>query len=187
MPGMYRFSAVKWIPQLLVSLFCLHGAIQVNDTNGVPRTPLVLHDHKAAVLIFVGVECPISNSYAPKINKIISDYSKQPVDFYIVYSDPKLSAADARKHTQDFGYTCAALLDNKQQLMKKVNATVTPEVAVVDAKHDVLYLGRIDNWYQDFGKQRYSATTHELTDALDAILAGKKVEKAVTKAVGCPL
>jgi hypothetical protein len=184
---MFRFSAVRWIPHLLVSLFWLHGAVQVSDTTGTLRAPLELHDHKAAVLIFVGVDCPISNSYAPQINQIVSDYAKQPLDFYIVYSDSKVTADAAKKHAKDFGYTCPALLDNQQLLLKKVKATVTPEVAVVDSRQQVVYLGRIDNWYEDFGKQRYAATTHELRDALDEIIAGKKVEKAVTKVVGCPL
>jgi hypothetical protein len=185
--AMPRFSAVKWIPKLLISLFWLHGIVQVSDINGVTRTPLVLHDHKAAVLIFVAVDCPISNSYAPKINKIISDYSNKGLEFYIVYSDPKLSVDDAKKHAKDFGYTCPALMDSQQQLMQKVHATVTPEVAVVAPHGQVVYLGRIDNWYEDFGKQRYDATTHELRDALDAVLAGKKVATPVTKAVGCPI
>jgi Redoxin len=184
---MPRFSAVKWIPKLLVSLFWLHGVVQVSDIHGVMRTPLVLHDHKAAVLIFVAVDCPISNSYAPKINKIISDYSKKDLDFFIVYSDPKLTVEDAQKHTKDFGYICPALMDNQQLLMQKVHATVTPEVAVLTAHGQVEYLGRIDNWYEDFGKQRYDATTHELRDALDAVLAGGKVATPVTKVVGCPI
>jgi hypothetical protein len=184
---MSRFSTVHWIPKLLVSMFCLHAALQVNDINGIPRTPLQLHDHKAAVLLFVGVDCPISNSYAPKINRMIADYSGKGLDFYIVYSDPRLTAADAKKHAKDFGYTCPALMDSRQLLMKKVNATVTPEAVVVDPHGQVVYLGRIDNWYEDFGKQRYSATTHELQDALDAILAGKKMATSVTKAVGCPI
>jgi hypothetical protein len=184
---MPRFFFVHWIPKLLISMFWLHGALQVADINGVLRTPLELRNHEAAVLIFVGVDCPISNSYAPAINRIVADYAGKDLDFYIVYSDPKLSAADAKKHAADFGYTCPALLDSQQRLMKKVNATVTPEAAVVDSAGQVVYLGRIDNWYEDFGKQRYAATTHELRDALDAVIAGKKVMTPVTKAVGCPI
>jgi len=187
MPSMPRFSVVHWIPKLLISLFWLHGAIAVDDIHGVSRTPLRIGDHKAAVLIFVGVDCPISNAYSPLINKMVADYSSKGFDFYMVYSDPNLSAADARKHAVDFGYTCLGLLDSRQKLKKKVNATVTPEAAVVDGHGQVLYLGRIDNWYEDFGKQRYAATTHELRDALDAIVAGKKVATPVTKAVGCPI
>jgi len=184
---MSRFLPVHWVPKLLISMFCMHSMLQLSDTDGVHRKPLDLHNQKAAVFIFVGVECPISNSYAPEINRIIKTYKDKGLDFYIVYSDPNLSVDDAKKHAKEFGYTCPALMDPQQKLLKKVNATATPEAAVVDAKGQVLYLGRIDNWYEDFGKQRYAATTHDLRDALDAIAAGKKVATPVTKVVGCPV
>ena len=184
---MPRFSLVIWIPKLIVIMASVYAAIAVPDTGGMQRTPFDLHKQKAAVLIFVGVDCPISNSYSPEINRIVSDYAKRGLDFYIVYSDPKLSVADAKKHSSDFGFTCPSLMDSQQVLMKLVKATVTPEAAVVTADGRVLYLGRIDNWYEDFGKQRFAATTHDLRDALDAIVAGKKVAVPVTRAVGCPV
>jgi hypothetical protein len=168
-------------------MFFLHSAVTVRDVNGVAHKPLQLHDRKAAVFIFVAVDCPISNSYAPEINRIIKDYQDKKIDFYIVYSDPNLPADDAKKHARDYGYTCPALMDHEQALMKRLKAKVTPEAVVVDAKGTVLYQGRIDNWYEDFGKQRYEATVHDLRDALEAILAGKKVATPVTKAVGCPV
>jgi thiol-disulfide isomerase/thioredoxin len=187
MHNMLRFSVVHWVPKLLISMFWLHGVLQLKDVHGVAHTPLVLHDQKAAVLIFVGVECPISNSYAPEINRVVKAYSDKGLDFYIVYSDPDLTVDATAKHVKAYGYTCPALMDTEQRLMKKVNATVTPEAAVVDGHGKLLYEGRIDNWYEDFGKQRYEATTHDLRDALDAIIAGKKVATPVTKAVGCPI
>jgi len=178
---------VNWLPHLLVSLGCICAAITVPDVSGVQRSPLDLHGAKAAVFIFVAVDCPISNSYAPEINRIVADYSKKGLDFYVVYSDRQLSASDAKKHSDDFGYTCPSLMDRNQVLMRLCNARVTPQAVVMGAGAELLYSGRIDNWYQDFGKQRFKPTTHDLRDALDAILAGKKVAVPVTKAVGCPV
>lgn len=185
MVKMLRFGFMNWAA--VISLTCVLAAVQVNDTDGVLRAPFDLHKQKAAVLIFVGVDCPISNSYAPQINRIVKDYSGKAFDFFIVYSDPALSVADAKKHTKDFGYQCPALMDSHQVLMKLAQATVTPQAVVMDASGQALYSGRIDNWYEDFGKQRYAPTTHDLRDALDAIAAGKKVAMPVTKAVGCPI
>jgi hypothetical protein len=184
---MSRCLNVYWATHLLTMIYCFHATLVLSDTNGVRHRPLELHDQKAVVLIFVGVECPISNSYAPEINRIIKDFKDKGVDFYIVYSDPDVSVDSAKKHAKDFGYTCPGLLDPKQALLNKVKATVTPEAAVVDGQGNVLYLGRIDNWYEDFGKQRYSATVHDLRDALDEIVSGKKVTTPVTRAVGCPV
>jgi hypothetical protein len=178
---------MHWVPRILISIFCLHSTLVLSDTAGVKHQPLQLHDQKAAVFFFVAVDCPISNSYAPEINRIIKASKNKGLDFYIVYSDANLSLADAKKHMKEYGYTCPGLMDTRQALAKKLKATVTPEAVVVDAHGKVLYQGRVDNWYEDFGKQRYNATTHELQDALDEILSGKKVTTPVTKAVGCPI
>jgi hypothetical protein len=182
---MFRFGFVNLAS--VISLACVLAAVQLNDTDGVSHAPFDLHKQKAAVLIFVGVDCPISNSYAPEINRIVKDYAGNGFDFFIVYSDPALSVADAKKHTKDYGYQCPALMDSDQVLMKQAKATVTPQAVVMDASGQSLYSGRIDNWYEDFGKQRYAPTTHDLRDALDAIAAGKKVATPVTKVVGCPI
>ncbi|GIT77890.1 MAG: hypothetical protein Ct9H300mP32_2720 [Verrucomicrobiota bacterium] len=62
---------------------------------------------------------------------------------------------------------------------------VTPEAAVFDAKGRLIYRGRIDDLYADFGKKRARPTRHDLRDTLDALLAGKRLTKRTTKAVGC--
>jgi hypothetical protein len=178
---------MHWVPKLLISMFWLHSTLVLTDTAGVKHQPLQLRDQKAAVFIFVAVDCPISNSYAPEINRIMKASKDKKLDFYIVYSDANLSPADAKKHMKQYGYACPGLMDTGQALAKKLKAGVTPEAVVVDPHGKVLYQGRIDNWYEDFGKQRYNATKHDLQDALDEILAGKKVTTPVTKAVGCPI
>jgi len=47
------------------------------------------------------------------------------------------------------------------------------------------YLGRIDDLYADLGKRRARATSLDLRDALDAVLADRPVPRPVTQAVGC--
>jgi hypothetical protein len=58
---------------------------------------------------------------------------------------------------------------------------------VLTPKGELLYLGRIDNRLEDFGKQRVQVTEFDLRTSLDAILAGKPVPKARTKALGCAI
>jgi hypothetical protein len=69
--------------------------------------------------------------------------------------------------------------------VKQSAAQITPEAAVFDAKRRLVYHGRIDNLYEDFGHKRKSATTHELADAIEAAIAGKPLTTKVTSAVGC--
>ena len=60
------------------------------------------------------------------------------------------------------------------------------QVAVVlDKSGSVRYRGRIDNFYADLGKPRRAATTHDLRDALDAVVAGRAVAHPETTPIGC--
>ena len=142
-------------------------------------------DCKAVVLLFWGHDCPISNAYAPEITRLCKEFSPKGIAFCVVYADADLTAEEAHKHAKDYGCTCPAILDSKMSLALKVGATIKPEAAVLSPKGELLYLGRIDDIYADFGKRRSQPTCRELKDALDAILAGKAITVARTKAIGC--
>jgi hypothetical protein len=71
--------------------------------------------------------------------------------------------------------------------VRKTAITVTPEVAVIDKTGMVLYRGRIDDRYIDFGRDRPQPTVRDLERSLDAILAGKPAPVRETRAVGCIL
>jgi len=142
-------------------------------------------DCKAIVLLFVGYDCPISNGYAPELMRLCKEYTPKKVAFCVVYADADIATDDALKHAKEYGYTCPAVLDPEMKLARKVGATVKPEAAILTPKSELLYRGRIDDLYIDFGKKRVQPTTRDLKDALDAVLAGKPVPVARTKALGC--
>jgi len=171
---------------LLISAVCLSAAsLTVPDIDGVPRSPL--HpDGKASVLFFITSDCPISNSYAPEIQRICSEYAPRQVACSLVYVDPDLTLADVKKHVKEFGYNgIPAILDSTQKLVHAAAATVTPEAAVIGPSGKVLYRGRIDNVYAALGKRRPEATEKDLRKALDEVLSGKPVSTPQTKAIGC--
>lgn len=154
------------------------------DLDGRRVDPLKADAGKVVVLIFVRTDCPISNRYAPTIQRISAHYADKAA-FWLVYPDKAESPAEIRKHDEDFGYKIPALRDLDHALVKAAQVKITPEVAVFDASGQLVYHGRIDDWYVDFGKSRTQATTHELNDALDAALAGHAPAVRVTEAVGC--
>lgn len=138
------------------------------------------------VLVFTTTDCPISNRYAPEIQRLASRFASQ-VRFRLVYPVPADTDAMIREHMKKFGYTLEWERDTSQALVKKTGVTVTPEVAVVDSSGKVLYRGRIDDRYIELGKDRPQPTVRDLERSLDAILAGKPVPVAETRAVGCIL
>jgi len=173
---------------MLAASLSATGAAQapsVKDLDGKTVQPLAQHGQRATCLLFIAHDCPISNQYAPEFNRIVKAYGPKKVAFYLVYCEADGKPVDARKHYKDFGYTCTGLLDPKHVLVKLAGATVTPEAAVFDSNGHLAYHGRIDNLYIDFGKPRFAATSHDLRQALDAIVAGRPAPSKTTKAIGC--
>lgn len=140
---------------------------------------------KATVLIFTRTDCPISNRYAPTVSALSSTYQPRGVDFFLVYVDPRQSPTILAEHLKEYQYPCSGVHDPLHELVRLTGATVTPEAAVFTQNQKRVYLGRIDDLFASPGKSRDGATTHELADALDAVLAGEPVKKSRTKAVGC--
>ena len=129
----------------------------------------------------------MSNAYAPEIKRICKDYEAKKVAAFIVHADPDVSAEVARTHAKAYALPCPVLLDPFHRLVEFTGVTTAPEVAVVSPEGKILYKGRIDDLFADFGKRRPEPTHRDLREALDSILAGKDVKTPITKAVGCPL
>jgi hypothetical protein len=158
---------------------------QTRDIDGRSIAPFAPAG-KANVLLFVQTDCPISNSYAPEIQRICRAYESKGVSCSLAYEDVRVDAAAVRRHMKDFAYTgVPATIDDSRALADRARATITPAALVIDARGAVRYRGRIDNLYASLGKRRQNVTEHDLTDALDAILAGKPVPKPETEALGC--
>ena len=149
--------------------------------------PLQTPGVRATVLIFVRSDCPISNRYAPEIQRIAVRFSAQGVKFWLVYPDASETTDSIEKHRAEYHYDLGILRDPKHVLVDAAKVRVTPEAAVFLPGRKLVYHGRIDNRYVDFGKARSAPTTHDLEAALDAVIAGKPVPNETTRAVGCYL
>jgi hypothetical protein len=164
--------------------------ITLRDVTGIVRKPLdpEASRAKAGVVFFLSHDCPISNSYAPEINRITSAYGGEgKFTFSVVHPYAELTPSEAMKHAKEFNLTVPVFVDTTKVLTERAGARVTPEVAVIDAAGRVLYRGRIDDKWVDYGKGRPEPTVRDLRNALDAILAGRPVPVERTDAVGCPI
>jgi hypothetical protein len=155
------------------------GRVDVDPFAAPPGTP-------AIVFLFTSTDCPISNRYAPEIRRIAKAFAPRGVVVRLVYVNPAEKASDIREHMTAFAYAGAteALRDTRLALATFVGATITPEAAVY-AGGRVVYRGRIDDRYVDLGLERPAATTHDLADALAAVVDGRPVPHPTTQAVGC--
>ena len=157
----------------------------LRDVAGVEHRPFTDPAVKAVALVFVLADCPIANGYAPEINRLCAEYGPRGVRFFLVQVNEDLSSRAAVEHAREFGYTCPVVLDGGRVLVRRAGARMSPEAAVFAADGERKYLGRIDDLYADLGKRRARATSLDLRDALDALLADRPVPQPVTQAVGC--
>ena len=145
-------------------------------------------EDKAAVFIFVATDCPISNRYAPEVRRLYEKFASRHVAFYLVYAGRKETVEAIRHHLEAFKYPLGVLRDPEHRLLEMTGAEVTPEAvvfALADSSPRMVYRGRIDNLYVDFGKSRRAPTTHDLEDVLNKVLAGKPLTLQTTRAIGC--
>jgi thiol-disulfide isomerase/thioredoxin len=152
--------------------------------EGKPIDPIKISNGKVTVLIFVRTDCPISNRYAPLLEKLQSEFADK-AKFWLVYPDKKSTSQQITEHLHQFHYSIPALRDPDHSLVKLSLAAVTPESAVFDSQGRVIYHGRIDNLYEDASRARPAATSHELQDAIDAAIGGKPAPIASAPSIGC--
>jgi len=157
----------------------------VEGADGQLHQPLKEAAGKPVAMIFFSHDCPVCNIYAPEISRIEAKYGKK-INVDIVYTDARITRAEAIAHAKAFGLNQATLLfDKSGSFAAFCNAHVTPQAAVFDSRGRRVYCGRIDDRFLSLGQQRPAPTTHDLASALDATLANKPAKPATGAPVGC--
>jgi hypothetical protein len=173
---------ISWLAAFGLTGQIVKTELTIKDVSGKSIKPF--SEAKPSVLIFTTYDCPVANKMVPEIRHIANSYQGR-INFLLVYTDPDTSQNELTTHQEDFGLNeITSILDSKHNLVKATGAEITPE-AVIVKKGKVLYRGRINNFYEDFGKPRRVVTQHDLRDAITAVLSGKKVPQPKGECIGC--
>jgi peroxiredoxin len=151
-------------------------------------------DAKLLAIIFTTNHCPTANAYEQRIIDLYKDYTPRGVAVVAINpNDPKAVRLDELGYTDlkdDFesmkirakerNFPFPYLYDGDTQATAKAyGCQATPHAFVFDAERKLRYTGRIDD-----GEVK-PPTSHDLRNALDALLAGKPVPVEKTKIFGC--
>jgi peroxiredoxin len=185
--SMKRISIILLTGVLAFAFLPFTGAKKIenfmlNDYNGVPHSLAQYHSSPAIVLIFISTKCPISNAYDERMVSLSKEYLSRGVIFLGINANSQENVEDIKAHAQEHGFLFPVLKDKDNIIADKLKASVTPEVFVCDSSLTVLYHGRIDD-----SRRVADVTSRDLHSALDAILSGKPVAVAETKAFGCSI
>ncbi len=138
------------------------------------------------VYFFLATTCPISQQYTAYINQFSASASQKNIQVELVFpSDKRKIKNEVKTFIQQYQLTAKWTIDQNYLLSKKLNATVTPEVFVLNEKNEILYHGAIDNWFYALGKNRMNITEHYLDDAIAQALNKQAVMLPYVKPVGC--
>jgi hypothetical protein len=140
---------------------------------------------KVVALVFISSECPISNRMAPEIERLYQKYSTDDVSICLVYPNISDSENAVQEHRRAFRLNAPYVRDTNHALVRKAAVSLTPEAAVFNKNRDLVYRGRITDQFLSIGRARPEATTHDLEEAIDSALAGKRPKEPFITAIGC--
>jgi thiol-disulfide isomerase/thioredoxin len=138
---------------------------------------------KNTVFIFLSPECPLSRNYIPELKRIQANYKN--FEIIGVFPGKSYTAQEIKNFLNDYKITFSAVQDGEKKLTKLLNATVTPEVVLLNKIGKRVYSGLIDDKIIELGQQKQVASKHFLTDAIESIETDKKVLVSFTKPIGC--
>jgi len=161
--------------------------VRLKDTGGKTRSLSDLRDAKALVVVFLGTQCPIANSYAETLSGLQNRFESAGVRFLGVNANPTDTRAAVAAHAKEHRLSFPVWKDANQELADALGARVTPEVFVLNAERAVRYQGRIDDGYASRARKNAAVKSPDLEQALEAVLAGRPVSTPVTQALGCAI
>lgn len=155
-------------------------------------------DAKILVVVFTCNHCPTAQAYEDRIKKLTSDYKSKGVVVVAIspndpeavrldelgYSDMGDTFEEMKIRNSDKAYNFPYLYDGKTQAVTTAyGAVATPHLFIFDNQRKLRYAGRFD----DSEKNPKQVKTSDAINAIEAILAGKKVPVEKTMAFGCSI
>ncbi len=156
------------------------------DTEGV-RHSLSGSGAPASVVYWTCNHCPYALAWQDRMHAIASDYRERGVRVLAINSNhPDRYPADSpqamAERVAEEVWAHPYLHDASQEVARAWGAEKTPHVFVLDHDLAVRYEGAPDADYED-----ESLGASWVRDALDAVLAGREVERPRTDPVGCTI
>jgi peroxiredoxin len=152
---------------------------------------------KVLVVVFTCNHCPTAQAYEERLKRIVTDYKDKSVVLVGIspndensvrldelgYTDLSDSFEEMKIRARDRHFNFPYLYEgDRNGIARAYGPSATPHAFVFDAERKLRYVGRVDD-----SERESLAKTHELRDAIDAVLAGRPVSVARTKAFGCSI
>lgn len=157
-------------------------------TNGSTYAFDDLKGELATVVMFWCNHCPYVIPNQDRVIAMQEEYGEHGVSFAAICSNnaathPADSFDNMKRRALEKSYNFPYLHDEAQDVARSFGAERTPEVFLFDAAGRLRYHGRIDDNHEDVERAR----SHDLRNAIAALLAGSSPDPVETGALGCTI
>src|SRR5688572_26233287 len=154
--------------------------------DGRKYSPSDFRDATLLVIVFSCNHCPYVINSEERMIAFYNDYVDKGVAMIAINSNeteghPLDSFDNMITHAAQKKLPWPYVRDDSQEVALAYGALRTPHYYVFDDQRKLRYTGRMDDNPRNPGKE----TTHELRNAVDALLAGKQPAVQVTNPIGC--
>ena len=141
---------------------------------------------KILIVVFSCNHCPFVIGSEDRMNALQADYGPRGAAMVAINSNeteghPTDSFEHMVERARAKGFEFAYVRDESQEVALAYGALRTPHFYVFDAERRLRYTGRMD----DNPRLPGGETTHELRDALDALLDDRDPPVSATNPIGC--
>jgi peroxiredoxin len=210
--AMKKLTIAAVLSLLMAGVFCSfkytaddHKTLAIGDkapafslmgTDGKTYTLSSFKKAQVLAVIFTCNHCPTAQAYEDRIIQLTKDYSAKGVAVIAImpndplairldelgYTDMGDSFAEMKLRAKQKHFNFPYLYDGATQSVSIAYGPIaTPHVFIFDQDRKLCYSGRID----DVEKPTKTPHTMDTRNALDAILAHKNPDVAITKVFGC--
>ena len=162
------------------------SSVSLFNANNQSDYQLNFSSGKPTLFIFLSPECPLCKNYSVTLNNLHQQF-KNEIRFYGIIPGNAYSSKEIKAFASNYQINFPLLTDSNKILSNYLQASITPQVILLDKKQHLLYKGAIDNWAVSLGKQRLQPTQFYLKDALEKSLQNELITIKRTKAVGCKI
>lgn len=135
--------------------------------------------------IFVAEECPVCNYLGKTLKRLSTEYVDD-VKFVAVFPQRMSNYKTASLFKKKYELPLFTVeIDHDQVITDKYQATVTPEVVLVNEENHIIYQGRINNSYAAPGRMRHGKITEDLEIAINLVLNDRKIPEPWPAPIGC--
>jgi peroxiredoxin len=156
------------------------------DTEGKAGKLSDYADKQALVIAVTNSGCPICKKFAPVLNEIVAAYEEKNVAFLLLNPMENETVDDCKDAIKRYGFKARYVPDPMAEIAQALGVDSTGDCFVLDSARTLVYRGAVSDQF-GFGYTLDAPRITYLADALDDVLAGRRVFTPATWAPGCVL